>query len=98
MADDKYGYKFLTLTVSEEGKKPRVIDLISYYYVENDTYQYINRGAERRIVVEFSKNVTIDLLRFVIDKLNPSKGLKRIFQKMVDDNKIVSGEYWDDEI
>lgn len=90
MADDKYGYK--TLFFSINGKD---IELISYHYIENDTYSYIRRGGERRISIEFSNYVTCDLLKFVIDKLNPSKGIKNILQKMIDADKIESGEYWD---
>jgi hypothetical protein len=49
MADDKYGHKTLYFTIS--GEKGKEIELISYYYVENDSYQYISRGAQRRIVI-----------------------------------------------
>jgi hypothetical protein len=95
MADDKYGHKTLYFTIS--GEKERDVELISYYYVENDSYQYINRGAQRRIVVEFSSYVTVDLLKFVIEKMNPSKGIKHILQRMINENKIQSGEYSDIE-
>jgi hypothetical protein len=95
MADDKWGYKSLSLIITEQGEKDKYIDLISYHYVENDSYQYINRGSERRICIEFSKYVTVDLLKFVLEKLNPSNGLKNILQKMIKENKIESGEYWD---
>jgi hypothetical protein len=95
MADDKYGYKSLSLRIMDNNEEPKIINLISYHYVENDSYQFINKGAQRKIVIDFSKYVTIDLLKFVIEILNPSNGLKTILQMMVDKNKIESGEYWD---
>ena len=95
MANDKYGYKSLSLRIIDHNEEPQIINLISYHYVENDSYQFINRGAQRKIVIDFSKYVTIDLLKFVIEKLNPSNGLKVILQRMVDKNKIESGKYSD---
>jgi hypothetical protein len=94
MADDVWGYRTLYLKIVDH-KKHNDIELISYHYVENDSYQFINRGAERKIVIEFSPFVTTDLLKFIVGKLNLSQGLKTIFQKMINENKIQSGEYWD---
>jgi hypothetical protein len=94
MADDIWGHKTLYFSIVDK-EKHKDIELISYHYVENDSYQFINRGSERKIVIEFSSFVTTDLLKFVIEKLSPSKGLKNILEKMVNENKIQSGEYWD---
>ena len=88
MANDKWGHKSLSLNISERGEKQKNVELISYHYVENDGYQFINRGSQRKIVINFTDIVTVDLLKFIISELRPSKGLKNILEKMVEKIKL----------
>jgi hypothetical protein len=94
MSKDKWGYKSLCLTIKENGKDDKNFDLISYHYEENDSYTYITHDDMREIIVEIEPLVTKDIIKFVLEKISLTKDIKFALTKMLENNKICSGNFF----
>lgn len=95
MGKDVYGHTYIYENGEESPKPQGGLELIlSYYYVENEGWSFLKRGAERRIEIHFPKRVNPQKVRQFLEKhKNEDEEVYIVINELMKKNRLVSGCY-----
>ena len=97
-AKDRWGHVFLYEDGTHSGKpskKGKKI-VVSFCYVENDGWTFMNSGANRKISLGVHSSVDQSELMEMIEESEIGEGEKAEFRKLYEAGNLKTGEYRDE--